>query len=441
MRRGKVGWRARRKLPRRYGAREELRMLHRAVDSSSNGVLVIEAVEGGGGGPIIYVNREFERITGYGAQEALGRDPGFFAGRGLRSARPWGAARCRAREPRVAGGVSQLPQGRFAVLAGAQRRPRARRRRIRGQLRRRHHITERKSLQDRLAYQAFHDVLTGLANRALFMDRLGHALEGTEHDRGAVAVIFVDLDNFKVVNDSLGHEAGDELLVTVAGLIASSLKPGDTAARLGGDEFAVLLENPSGAEEVRSVAARISAALDSPMRVAGRDLYATASIGISFGRGRDGRAPGGEDLLRDADVAMYEAKRRRKDRYQVFEDGMRLRATERLALDNDLRRALARDEFRLYYQPKIDLRTGKVSGVEALVRWERPGVGIVGPSGKVGHEGGLPPGRGVDARLRGRTSGDAGVRGLGEPLGAPVRGARPRLRGLGGSTRCRPRPR
>ena len=359
---------------------EELRMLQRAVNSSFNGVLIIDATEGAGG-PIIYVNRGFERITGYPAEEVLGRDPSFLQ----------------------AGDFDQpaLDELRHAVRENREWRGEFRSYRKDGSLFWQEHsvapvrdatgrvvnhvgvindITDRKHLEDRLAYQAFHDGLTGLANRALFMDRLGHALERAERDGERVAVVFVDLDNFKVVNDSLGHETGDELLVEVAGRIASSLGPGDTAARLGGDEFAVLLENLPGVGEAGVVSDRISEALKAPISVGGRDLYATASIGIAFGPGKGGHVQRAEDLLRDADVAMYEAKRRGKNRYQVFEAGMRLRITERLGLENDLRRALTRDEFQLYYQPKIDLRNGKVSGVEALVRWDRPGAGITNPS-------------------------------------------------------------
>ena len=271
---------------------EELRMLQRAVNSSFNGVLIIDATEGSGG-PIIYVNRGFERITGYPAHEVLGHDPSFLqAGdfdqpaleelRGaVRENREW---RGELRSYRKDGSLFWQEHSVAPVRDATGR--------VVNHVGIINDITDRKHLEDRLAYQAFHDGLTGLANRALFMDRLGHALERTERDGERVAVVFVDLDNFKVVNDSLGHETGDELLVEVAGRIASSLGPGDTAARLGGDEFAVLLENLPGAGEAGTVADRISDALDGPIRVGGTSTRPRASGSRSV-RGRAGASSSG----------------------------------------------------------------------------------------------------------------------------------------------------
>ncbi len=240
-------------------------------------------------------------------------------------------------------------------------------------------VTERKALEDRLSHQAFHDPLTGLPNRALLLDRLDHALKRVERrgNGGKVAVLFTDLDNFKYVNDSLGHKAGDDLLVKVAKRISSCLRPQDTVARLGGDEFVVLLEEVREVAEATAVAERIADALKAPFALNGEEVFVTTSIGIVLGR--PGKA---EDLLRDADIAMYRGKEAGKDRHEVYEEGMRAQATERLGLEGDLRRALDRggEEFVVRYQPEIDVKTGRTVGLEALVRWHHPERGLVSPA-------------------------------------------------------------
>jgi diguanylate cyclase (GGDEF)-like protein/PAS domain S-box-containing protein len=232
-------------------------------------------------------------------------------------------------------------------------------------------ITERKNLEEELQHRAFHDTLTGLPNRALFSDRLGHAVDRTRRDAGEIAVLLMDLDDFKVVNDSLGHSAGDELLVDVGERLLTSLRAGDTAARLGGDEFAVLLENMSDLSEAERVAERIGDTLRPPFAVGERETLVTASIGIAFG-GTAAANKGPEELMRDADVAMYRAKRSGKARYALFDETMSTRAMERLDLIDDLLRALAREELALHYQPKVSLATGQIVGFEALLRWEHP---------------------------------------------------------------------
>jgi diguanylate cyclase (GGDEF)-like protein/PAS domain S-box-containing protein len=232
-------------------------------------------------------------------------------------------------------------------------------------------ITERKALEEQLQHQAFHDTLTGLANRALFSERLQHAVARTQRHGGKVAVLFMDLDNFKFVNDSLGHKAGDELLVDVAGRLRASLRPEDTAARLGGDEFAVLLEDLVDVGEATRVVERIADKLRSPFDLGERETFVTASIGVAIG-GANGAKKWPEELMRDADMAMYRAKRSGKARYALFEEAMSARALERLELTNDLRQALAREEFAIQYQPKMSLATGRIVGFEALVRWEHP---------------------------------------------------------------------
>ncbi|MCW2966430.1 MAG: hypothetical protein JWM71_202 [Solirubrobacteraceae bacterium] len=224
-----------------------------------------------------------------------------------------------------------------------------------------------------MVHQALHDALTGLPNRALFLDRLEHALARASRAGTEVAVLFLDLDRFKTVNDSLGHAAGDELLCVVGERIASCMRAADTAARLGGDEFAVLLEDLTSTREAVRVAERIIAALEAPILVAGREVFIGASIGIATG------TSGADDLLRHADVAMYRAKAQGKGRYAMYEDGMQAEVVERLELEADLQRAIDRDELEVFYQPIIRLGSGELAGHEALVRWRHPTRGLMSP--------------------------------------------------------------
>ncbi|CAA9453746.1 MAG: diguanylate cyclase/phosphodiesterase (GGDEF & EAL domains) with PAS/PAC sensor(s) [uncultured Rubrobacteraceae bacterium] len=236
-------------------------------------------------------------------------------------------------------------------------------------------------------YRAMHDPLTDLPNRALFVDRLGQALGRAGRERKRVALLFMDLDNFKVVNDSLGHELGDELLVQAGQRIRGCLRPGDTAARLGGDEFTVLLEDVAEAGDAVHAAERILGELGAPFHLGGHKIGVSASIGIALGGLAQGRP---DDLLRDADVAMYRAKRE-KGSYKVFQAGMHAWALGRLKLEEDLRRAVERGEFRIHFQPKVRLSTGKIAEMEALVRWGSSERGLVTPSGfiQVAEETGL----------------------------------------------------
>ena len=236
-------------------------------------------------------------------------------------------------------------------------------------------ITERKALEEQLRHRAFHDPLTGLPNRALLLDRLEHALARSGRMGEQVAVLFVDLDDLKGVNDSLGHEMGNRLLVEVAGRLASCVRPGDTVARIFGDEFAVLLEAPTSMEDARRVAQRITERVRAPLVLDGREVFVSSSVGVVAGDPAREDRP--KDVLRRADLAMYAAKSRGKDRSEVFNPSMDIRASERMELENDLRGAIEREEFEVHYQPLVDLRTGGIEGLEALVRWRHPERGLI----------------------------------------------------------------
>lgn len=229
--------------------------------------------------------------------------------------------------------------------------------------------------QENLEHQAFHDTLTGLPNRSLFHDRLVHALERQTRDHKPLAVLLVDLDDFKTVNDSLGHAAGDELLRFVADSLSSSLRPADTAARLGGDEFAVLVEDMRGRQDATRVADRIISAMHQKLVIEGKEVFVHGSVGIAITHGGDSA----DDVLRNADVAMYAAKSGGKDRYQIFDGAMHDGVMERLDLKADLQRAVERNEFVVHYQPLFELSSQRILGAEALVRWEHPARGLVLP--------------------------------------------------------------
>jgi diguanylate cyclase (GGDEF)-like protein len=228
--------------------------------------------------------------------------------------------------------------------------------------------TERKQFKDRLKYEALHDELTGLPNRALFVDRVNHSIRRSKRRFARpFAAIFLDLDDFKVVNDSLGHDVGDRLLIEVSDRLRECVRPGDTVARLGGDEFTILLEETDDPREAEAIADRIQREISRPLMLEGHDIIISTSIGIANGSGGS-HTP--EELIRDADTAMYRAKTEGKAQHRVFDRAMHDKAVARLQLEADLRRAMARDnlddEFHIVYQPVIRLKDGRLRGPAAL---------------------------------------------------------------------------
>jgi diguanylate cyclase (GGDEF)-like protein len=235
---------------------------------------------------------------------------------------------------------------------------------------------ERKDTEAQLSYQALHDSLTGLANRTLLMDRLAHALARSSRRAMALAVFYIDVDRLKLINDSLGHAAGDTLLQEVTARLAGVLRPMDTAARLAGDEFVIVCEDLAGRAHAERIAKRLTGVLSAPFVLNGRSVVVTASIGIAVGG--SGGPP--EELLQEADMALYQAKRAGRAQHITFTERMREDSLQRLDLEGELREAVAQHEFRLFYQPIVDLRSGRIVGGEALLRWEHPTRGLLAPA-------------------------------------------------------------
>ena len=238
-------------------------------------------------------------------------------------------------------------------------------------------IDKRKKIEQTLEYKAHHDELTHLSNRALFLDRLEHAIKKAKRQNTLLAVLFIDLDRFKEINDSLGHEMGDAVLIEVADRLREHMREIDTIARLGGDEFTLIIEDIEDIQKVNAIASKLLSTLQQPMEIQEHQLYVTTSIGISLFP-LDGSDP--QSLLRNADSAMYKAKEEGRNSYQYYTAELTQRAFERMSLESSLRRAIANHEFVVYYQPQINGVTGDLIGMEALVRWEHPELGLVSPA-------------------------------------------------------------
>ena len=239
-------------------------------------------------------------------------------------------------------------------------------------------ITDKKLFEEKLQHEATHDALTGLPNRSYFMTRLAKALQKAKlNPKYRVSVLFIDLDRFKNVNDSLGHFIGDQLLIAIAARLRECMRPPDIVARLGGDEFTILVEGRNFQEEVTRIAERIQNKFNTPFNLGGHEIYSSASIGILHTSEKHLTS---EDMMRDADTAMYQAKRAGKARHEIFDDDMHVAAKETLQLETDLRRAVEKGEFSVFYQPVFSLGTGKIEGVEALARWDHPELGEIPPN-------------------------------------------------------------
>lgn len=351
----------------------KLRLAATVFESTLEGIMITDAKTN-----IISVNEAFCEITGYGAEEIIGCTPAMFESERHSKAffrQLWdilnktGQWRGEIWNRRKSGEV-------FPAWVNISAVPNIADDKIGHYVAVFTEITELKLSEERLNYLAHHDPLTGLPNRLLFQDRLAQGILQAQRRKSMIAVMFLDLDRFKLINDTLGHPIGDELLVAVAERLRRCARETDTIARLGGDEFAVILSSMTREEDVEHVAQKIIQALSSVFCVGGHEVFVTTSIGITFYPGLNNDR---SKLLEQADVAMYHAKKHGRNNYQYYTADMNAAAYERLMLETNLRRALEREEFRLYYQPQIDVQTGVVTGVEALIRWQSPELGLVSP--------------------------------------------------------------
>ncbi len=361
---------------------EYLRLLESVV-VNANEIVMISQVEATTEDPlnlrIVYVNDAFSRVTGYSSGEVIGKAPQILLGpktcpveieRIRKMLSNHEAVRSEIifyhkNESEFWVDVNMVPirneQGQLTHFVSVMRE-----------------VTERKLVEEQLRRNAFHDSLTGLPNRLLFMERLSHKVSRAKQDpQQQFAVLFLDLDRFKVINDSLGHLVGDQLLVSIARRLEACVLPGDTVARLGGDEFTLLLENFQDDSYATQVAERVQQALSHAFNINGHEIFTSASIGITLSTTDFDRA---EDLLRGADIAMYRAKAQGKACHEVFDTDMHTHVVGLMQLENDLRRAIEHQDFELYYQPIVALATGKIMGFEALVRWQHPEQGIISPA-------------------------------------------------------------
>jgi diguanylate cyclase (GGDEF)-like protein/PAS domain S-box-containing protein len=361
---------------RRLETEEALRLRDRAVEASVNPVVIVSAIDPNM--PLVYVNRAFEQVTGYSRAEVIGGNCRFLQGeereqpeldkirRAIAEQRDGHAV---LRNYRKDGSlfwnklyvtpVRDPLSNRVTHFVGVQ-----------------YDITEIKGYQEELEHQANHDALTGLANRNLLKDRLKQALALAHRYKRPFSLTFIDLDNFKLINDSLGHDIGDRLLKLAAGRLAACVQEGDTVARLGGDEFVLLVAEQEQEEGVYRAMQRVMAAMSQPFVIDEREFKITCSAGIaSFPR--DGEEA--DTLLRNAETAMYRAKDLGRNNFQLYSSDMNSDLGERLTLETDLWKAVVRNELVLYYQPKVELKSGRVIGMEALLRWNHPTRGMIPP--------------------------------------------------------------
>ena len=356
----------------RVEAEERLRLWSRVLEQSGEGIFVCDPHE-----RILLVNTAFEKLTGFSADEALGKTPRMFqSGRQDRAfyADLW---RSVAETGAWCGEMwNRRKSGELYVQwlsIGAVRDPKGVVTHYVGIF---SDITIRKQAEDRLVHLAHYDALTDLPNRILLLDRLNELIKSAQRNKSKVAVVFIDLDRFKEVNDSLGHDAGDLLLQTLAKRLTSAVRDQDTVARMGGDEFIVLIQGLHDVKDVPMLVQKLLSCLVESVTLNGYELTVTASMGISL---YPDDATNGPELIRNADAAMYQAKDAGRNAYRFYTSDLNLRALEMLSMENSLRRAIERKEFVLHYQPQVDIKTGSVVGAEALIRWNHPDLGLVMP--------------------------------------------------------------
>lgn len=362
-------------------AEENLRLWGRAIEASSNGIIIVDVAASGQ--QIVYANAAFEQITGYSMEEAKKSSILPFLQEGNQGQLGMEEIRLALHEQREGRAIlcDRRKDGQpfwYELAVAPVREADGRVTYFIGIL---NDITERKRYEAELEYQATHDSLTKLPNRSLLEDRLQQAIVHAQRDKKMAAALFIDLDRFKIVNDSIGHAAGDQMLCQMSERLHRILRAGDTVARRGGDEFVVVLERIESEQEAADWAQRLMHDLTDPFLVAEREFYATCSIGIGL-YPKDGAAA--SELLKNADAAMYRAKELGRNNFQFYTPTMNERARERLEIETALRNALERSEFVLYYQPQVDLSTGMMIGMEALIRWQHPTLGMLPPSRFIG---------------------------------------------------------